>query len=85
MDRDDLHADAFDLGFMAAEADVQTSKTRRVVAGLARQSETLPGGPALLLSGNQQGSHQRHEVITVKAESVAGQKTPPFFSLKAWH
>ena len=43
MARDDLHADAFDLGVVAAEVDVQASKARRIVAGLASQPEALPG------------------------------------------
>ncbi len=43
MARDDLHAGAFDLGFVAVEIDVQASKARRVMAGLASQPETMPG------------------------------------------
>ena len=42
------------------------------MAGLASQSETVQGRPALLLSGRQQGSQQQLKSLKVKADSVTG-------------
>ena len=60
----DLHADALNPGFMAAEVDVQASKTGRIMASLAGQSTTLQGRSSLL---------RRRRWLNSLAGSSAGQ------------
>ena len=82
----DLHADALNPGFMAAEVDVQASETRGVMAGLASQSKTLQGRPSLLLKGHQPRSQPLSKVscsnvFCLKQRTSPKRRKPPF---KPW-